>query len=221
MARRIAVIEDQGLIAHTLAAALQARGHVIVRLDPVDREDRDLVDDVLHERAELALLDLDLGPRGDALPLIPALSAVDVRVVMVTGVSDRLRHAACVRAGALGVVSKSAGFDQLAGAVEHALDGGALLGRAERDQLVAELREHEASERQRLEPFLRLTVREQQVLGLLMRGRSVEQIAAEFVVSVATVRTQVRSVLTKLGAGSQLLAVARAREAGWIPPQER
>ena len=90
MASRIAVIEDHGLIAHTLAAALQARGPEIVQFDPTERGDRDLVDEVLSERAELALLDLDLGPRGDALPLIPPLHAVDVPVVMVTGVSDRM-----------------------------------------------------------------------------------------------------------------------------------
>ena len=221
MASRIAVIEDHGLIAHTLAAALQARGHEIVQLDPAEHDDHDLVAEVLRERAELALLDLDLGPRGDALPLIPSLNAVDVRVVMVTGISDRLRHAACVRAGALGVVSKSAGFHELTGAVEHALNGGSLLERVERDQLLAELREHETAEQQRLGPFLRLTAREAEVLGLLMQGRTVEQVATEFVVSVATVRTQVRSILTKLGVSSQLVAIARAREAGWVPPQER
>jgi two-component system, NarL family, nitrate/nitrite response regulator NarL len=221
MANRIAVVEDHGLIAHTLAAALRARGHHIVQLDPADREDDDLVAEVLGEQAELALLDLDLGPRGDALSLIPALTAVDVRVLMVTGVSDRLRHAACVRAGALGVVSKAAGFDELTGSVEQALNGGSLLERSERDQLLADLREHETTEQQRLGPFLRLTAREEEVLGLLMQGRSVEQVAEEFVVSVATVRTQVRSILTKMDASSQLVAIARAREAGWVPPQER
>jgi two-component system, NarL family, nitrate/nitrite response regulator NarL len=221
MASRIAVVEDHGLIAHTLSAALRARGHHIVQLDPVELDDDELVAEVLRERAELALLDLDLGPRGDSLPLIPALTAVDVRVLMVTGISDRMRHAACVRAGALGVVSKSAGFDELTGSVEQVLSGGSLLERTERDQLLAELREHEATEQQRQAAFLRLTEREQEVLGLLMQGRSVDQVAEGFVVSVATVRTQVRSILTKLDASSQLVAIARAREAGWVPPQER
>ena len=41
-------------------------------------------------------------------------------------------------------------------------------------------------------------------------------IAREWVVSEATVRSQVRGVLTKLGAGSQLEAVALALEAGWF-----
>lgn len=41
------------------------------------------------------------------------------------------------------------------------------------------------------------------------------EIASDAVVSVATVRSQVRGVLTKLGVSSQLQAVARARRAGW------
>jgi two-component system nitrate/nitrite response regulator NarL len=54
-----------------------------------------------------------------------------------------------------------------------------------------------------------------------MAGRTVQEIAAEAVVSVATVRTQVRAVLRKLDVPSQVAAIGRARAAGWIPPQER
>lgn len=219
MGTRIALVEDHGLIAHTLATALRSRGHQVLLLDPAD--DADPVDEILRAEVELVLLDLDLGARGDATPMIAPLRERGVRVVIVTGVSDRVRHAACLRAGALGVVSKSASFDELTTAVERALAGEPLVDPARREDLLAELRQHEAAERQRLAPFERLTPREAEVLGLFMLGRSVDQVAAEFVVSVATVRTQVRSILTKLDASSQVVAIAKAREAGWIPPQER
>jgi DNA-binding NarL/FixJ family response regulator len=219
MGERVALIDDHGLIAHTLSTALQARGVDVVLLDPA--EDLDLVAEVQRLQAGLVLLDLDLGSRGEATPLIRPLNEGGARVVIVTGVSDRLRHAACVRAGAVGVVSKSSSFEELAASVELALHGEALLDRGERDQLLADLRAHEAEERGRLAPFEALTPREAEVLGLLVRGRNVEQISTEAVVSVATVRTQVRSILTKLGASSQVVAIAKAREAGWVPPQER
>ena len=64
-------------------------------------------------------------------------------------------------------------------------------------------------------PFLTLTQREREVLTELTRGKSVDCIANEWVVSEATVRTQVRGVLTKLDVRSQLAAVAKARSAGW------
>ena len=60
----------------------------------------------------------------------------------------------------------------------------------------------------------RLSVRERQVLDRLAEGRQAVAIAIEFGVSLATVRAQIRSVLTKLQVGSQLAAVALVNEAG-------
>jgi two-component system nitrate/nitrite response regulator NarL len=56
-------------------------------------------------------------------------------------------------------------------------------------------------------PFERLSPRERQVLRALCDGKSVT--------AIATVRAQVRAVLAKLGAGSQLEAVAEANRCGW------
>lgn len=65
--------------------------------------------------------------------------------------------------------------------------------------------------------FERLAPRERDVLAALPEGQPAERIAVDAVVSVTTVRTRIRSVLTKLGANSQLAAVAKARRAGWEP----
>ena len=59
------------------------------------------------------------------------------------------------------------------------------------------------------------------MLGHLTHGRSVREIARADVVSEATVRTQVKAILTKLGVGTQLAAVCIAREAEWQPPRPR
>ena len=55
-----------------------------------------------------------------------------------------------------------------------------------------------------------LTPRERVVLTHLMRGHTVEQIAAVEYVNVCTVRSHVRSILMKLGVRTQLAAVAMA-----------
>ena len=44
------------------------------------------------------------------------------------------------------------------------------------------------------------------------------EIATSSVVSEATVRTQVKSILAKLQVSSQLAAVGLANHAGWLPP---
>ncbi len=63
----------------------------------------------------------------------------------------------------------------------------------------------------------RLTPREEEVLAALSEGKRVRDIASESYVSEATVRTQVKSVLAKLGVTSQIAAVAFARELDWRP----
>ena len=63
-----------------------------------------------------------------------------------------------------------------------------------------------------------LTTREREVLAHLMLGRTVREIAARSVVSEATVRTQVKSILAKLEVTSQLAAVGLAHHVGWRPP---
>ena len=56
-----------------------------------------------------------------------------------------------------------------------------------------------------------LTPREVEVLGLLAAGQSYPQIAQQFVVSINTVKTQVKSIYGKLDAHSRAEAVAKAR----------
>lgn len=52
-----------------------------------------------------------------------------------------------------------------------------------------------------------------------MDGWTAGAIARDRVVSTATVRSQIRSILNKLGVSSQLAAVAMARAADWDPAQ--
>ena len=219
MAQRIAIVEDHGLIAQTVATALSASGRDVDIVSPP--ADGDLLATIDPSRHDLVLLDLDLGPWGDATPLIRGVAETGVPVVMVTGVDDPVRHAACIAAGAVGVVKKSLGFDALLNAVDRTLRDGALLSEHERQEHLSLHRGHLRQEAERLAPFEELSTREAEVLGELMVGRSVDEIAKSAVVTVATVRTQVRAILRKLDVASQVAAIGLARDAGWVPPQER
>jgi DNA-binding NarL/FixJ family response regulator len=60
-----------------------------------------------------------------------------------------------------------------------------------------------------------LTRRESEILSELMDGRHAGEIAVASYVSLHTVRTQIKSLLRKLGVHSQLEAVALAKRVGW------
>ena len=70
----------------------------------------------------------------------------------------------------------------------------------------------------RTEAFQYLTRRERQVLQALMRGETADEISKSSYVSLTTVRSQIRSILNKLGVSSQLAAVALAYRSGWSAP---
>jgi DNA-binding NarL/FixJ family response regulator len=211
---RVVIVDDHGLLAQSLTFALRAEGLPVERCGEISTE---AITDAVHRaRPDLVLLDLDLGGElGSSLPLIPLLTEQDTKVVMLTGVTDRVRLAQCVQAGAVGIIAKSEPFETLIDGVKRALDAGTLLSPNEREEHLSRLRRHGMSERQRLELFALLTRREEQMLAALMDGMTAEQIAAEWVVAMSTVRSQIRNLLVKLGANSQLSAVVMAQKAGW------
>lgn len=216
MRERLLLVEDHGLLAHSLAVGLRDAGWDVEVVDAAVVAE--LLPLLLSRAPAIVLLDLDLGQHGDATPLVAPLVAAGCRVVLLTGSDDAVAHARCVAAGAVGVLGKHIGFGDLLAAVERVRVTGGLLDAHQRAEHLARLRAHEQVLAQRLAPFATLTPREAEVLGALMRGRTVEQIAREAVVSVATVRSQVKAIRSKLGVSSQVAAIGRALEAGWVPP---
>jgi LuxR family maltose regulon positive regulatory protein len=63
-----------------------------------------------------------------------------------------------------------------------------------------------------------LTAREMEVLALLDRRLTNQEIARELVITVGTVKQHTNSIYGKLGVGDRRLAVARARSLGLLPP---
>ena len=99
-----------------------------------------------------------------------------------------------------------------------ALAGEPVTPDATRQQLLSELRTARARRQKAMRPFDTLAQREAETLAALGRGTPAATIAEEWVVSMATVRSHIRSVLVKLGVSSQLEAVAMAHRVGWFQP---
>ena len=211
----VLIIDDHELVATTLAMSLRSVGLQAQRHAVRSREG------ILVTTATIppgvALLDLDLGhdPDGtpiDGITLIEGLCRTGWRVLALSGTSDEARIGKALAAGALAGIPKSAALPVLVTAVRRAAQGLEVMHPARRRQLIeAHMRLHDRGLAlgRRLE---KLSDRERAVLDRLAQGRRAQSIADEFVVSVSTVRTQIRAILSKLEVGSQLEAVSLLNE---------
>jgi|GEM_PF-4618861 len=155
------LVDDHELLAQSLSWALRAEGLEVDVVTPTDVQQ--ILDAAARLDPRVVLLDLDLGSLGSALPLITPIRDRGPLVVMLTGVTDRVRLAECLEAGASGLLDKSTSFGELVDGIREAMELGILITPHRREQLLGELR-HQRTERTKLlEPFQRLTTREREV----------------------------------------------------------
>ena len=219
---RVTVVDDHALFAEALTIALRAQSvdaRSVIPERPTTTFPQ-LGRTIVSTRPHLVLLDLDLGVVGDTMRLLTTLANAHRSVIVVTGSTDRARRGEALSKGARAVISKSAPFSSILDAVERERNGLPVMSRADRDGLIADYHAARESHRELRAKFALMTRREAEVLGQLMAGKQVIEIAHARVVSESTVRTQVKAILEKLQVGSQLTAVGLAHELGWTPPAE-
>jgi len=217
---RVTVVDDHTLFAETMVIALCGEGMQgqCVVPDPSAPGTATLERTVLQTRPDIVLLDLDLGGGCDGMQLVATLAAQGVVVLVVTGSAEAALRGEAVFNGAATVIPKSALFEVILDTVRRVREGLPVMSREERQQLLDSWRECSAEETEIRRRFEQITRREAEVLGLLMAGQQVSEIASSRFVSESTVRTQVKSVLAKLQVRSQLSAVGLAHRIGWCPP---
>lgn len=210
----VLIVDDHDLVGTSLAYSLSAEGLDARRAGAVDVVG--VLADAATSPVGLALLDLDLGrdrsgQRFDGVDLVAPLTERGWRCIVLSSTADRTRIGAALAAGALAAVPKQAPLPLLLGKVRAALAGLRVMSPETRQCFIDSHLVRDAERREIAEKLERLTRREREVLAELARGHRAQAVADQYVVSLATVRTQIRSVLGKLEVGSQLEAVALYR----------
>jgi len=211
---RLLLVDDHRLLVETLQMSLRAAG-LTASVAPCGSF-AEVLAEAAAVRPTLVVLDLDLSGAGVGYDLIGPLRDLGAEVLVLTGTTDRMELARCLEAGALGVTSKAAGFGSVLDEVRRAAAGETVTPITVRTQLLADLAAHRRAADKRRAPFEALSARERDVLRLICEGHQAATIAKESYVSLATVRTQIRSILLKLEVTSQVAAVALATQNGWF-----
>ena len=214
---RIAVADDQELVRTGFAMILGSDEDIEVVGQA--ENGRRAVDLCRRLRPDVVLMDIRM-PEMDGIEATRTLLAdtgASTRVLILTtfDLDDYVYDA--IRAGASGFLLKDTPADDLIRAVKVVGAGDALLSPSVTRRLIEEF----AAESTAYTPSAgldQLTERETEVLALMARGRSNQEIAAELYLGETTVKTHVSRVLTKLEVRDRVQAVIAAYEAGLVRP---
>lgn len=219
---RITIVDDHALFAESLALTLEAEGYPVRRVDLASGQMSlaAIQTATLRTLPRVVLLDLDLGRAGDGTQMVEPLARAGIAVIVVTASADLSRWGECLRRGAKTVLAKTSPLEYVVTCVRRARDGLPLMSPEERSRLIALAVDAVGEVRDIRARLDRLTQREKEILGALMRGEQVREIARTSVVSEATVRTQVKSILAKMETNSQLGAVGAAHRVNWHGPDD-
>ncbi|GAB3138644.1 response regulator [Microbispora hainanensis] len=216
---RVLLVDDQALIRAGFKALLGAEDDVEVVGEAGDGS-QGLA---LAERhvPDVALVDIQM-PVMDGIETTRRIAAdprlAATRVVILTNYGlDRYVFDA-LRAGASGFLLKDTDPADLVQAIRVAARGDALLSPAVTRTLISEYvsRPPDAVPTAALE---QLTNREREVVALVARGLTNEEIAAHMVISPFTAKTHVSRAMTKLGARDRAQLVVFAYESGLVVPR--
>jgi DNA-binding NarL/FixJ family response regulator len=217
MTIRLLIVDDQELIRTGLRLFLQTRDDLEVVGEAADGDEAIALAGAL--RPDVVLMDIRMR-RMDGVEATARLMAAGIeprpRVLVLTTFDLDEYVFGALRAGAAGFLLKDASRERLVEAIRVVHAGEALLS----PSITRRLIEDYATRTDPIEPptalLAELTPREREALSLVAQGLSNSEIAARLVVTEATVKSHVGSLLAKLGLRDRVQAVVFAYEHGVV-----
>ncbi|WP_062380675.1 response regulator [Demequina pelophila] len=222
---RVVLVDDQAMVRMGLRMILEAEDDIRIVGEATTGDDALAL--VTEHAPDVVLMDVRM-PGMDGIEATRAVLAAhpDARIVILTTFDEDEYVYEALRAGASGFLLKSVEGDALVDAVRVVAGGEALLAPevtrrvierfAAQDPARGATSEDEAASAAAIGD---LSDREVEVLRLMARGLSNQEIAKELFVSGTTVKTHVSHILTKLGVRDRVQAVVEAYDSGIVVPR--
>jgi DNA-binding NarL/FixJ family response regulator len=216
---RTIIVDDQELVRAGFRLLLESSDEIDVVGEA--RSGEEAIELVAATAPDVALMDIRMpGMDGlEATERLTALSAPVKILILTTFDLDEYVHRA-LRAGASGFLLKDTSPEDLLDAIRIVADGDALLSPKVTRTLIEEFVNRPDAPPVDVSRLDALTEREREVLALVGRGMSNQEIADHLVVSPATSKTHVSRVMTKLNARDRAQLVVIAYETGLVRPGE-
>lgn len=215
---RVVVADDQALIRGGFRALLDGEPDIEVVGEAAGGDEALVV--IRRERPDVVLMDIRM-PGGDGLAATeaivadPALEATRIIVVTTFELDEYVAQA--IRAGASGFLVKDTEPAELIRAVRVVASGDALLSPGVTRRLLTQVAGAIAAPLDDT-VIAGLTEREREVLGLVGRGLTNEEIGGALFLSPLTAKTHVSRIMSKLAARDRVRLVVIAYETGLVSP---
>ncbi|MDQ0893092.1 response regulator transcription factor [Agromyces ramosus] len=214
---RVAVADDQELIRSAVSAMIEAHDDLDLVLEASDGAE--LLESLRARRVDVVLMDIRM-PRLDGIAATERLVAAHpgTRVLVLTTYDLDEYVFAAIRAGASGFLTKDASSEELAAAIRAVHVGDAVVApRATASLIDFVARAPEPPDHDAL--LARFTPRERDVLMALLTGASNDVIAARLHLTGNTVKTHLKSILSKLALPDRVHVVIWGFEHGLAGPK--
>lgn len=213
---RVLVVDDHSAVAEAVAMAIDTQPDLecVGTAGTLSAARR-----LAAERSpDVILIDVEL-PDGDGIEAVPELRRENprARVLVLTGHTAVGVLARAASAGVCGFLPKESGIQEVLKAVRVARDGGMIVNNATLSSVLNRIGSTAEPPAAPVSAGDLFTPRELDVLRGLASGRDPQSIARGLGMSVNTCRGHVKSILSKLGAHSQLEAVVIALRRGLLP----
>ncbi|MBC7234429.1 MAG: response regulator transcription factor [Chloroflexi bacterium] len=215
----VLLVDDQAIVRQGLRSLLSLEPDIVVVGEAADGEQALRL--VAQLQPEIVLLDVRM-PHMDGLTALRRIKnlAPRVSVIMVTLYDDPNYLLEAVASGAAGYILKDASREELVRAVRVVADGGAIIDPTMMPGLLRQIAQilpvHGVPLLPHEELAERLTEREIEVLRLIAKGYTNQQIAEVLVLSPTTVKTHVQNILQKMNVSDRTQAAVQAVRGGLI-----
>ena len=220
---RVGLVDDQAMVRVGLRMILESEGDIEVAWEATSGDDA--LARVSDDGPDVVLMDVRM-PGKDGLAATREILAGNpgARVVILTTFDDDEYLYEALRAGASGFLLKSVEGDALVAAVRIVAAGEALLAPEVTRRVIEQFARGGAgtaptTHAPSADAVGDLSDREVEVLTLMARGMSNQEIAGQLYVSNTTVKTHVSHILTKLGVRDRVQAVVEAYDSGIVVPR--
>ena len=215
---RVVIADDQALVRAGFRLILETEDGIEVVGEAGDGQEA--IGLVRRFRPDVVLMDVRM-PGLDGLEATRRLLGAGdaARVIMLTTFDlDEYVYAA-LQAGASGFLLKDVSPERLVAALRMVADGDALLAPSITRRLVERFARRDPGPALQAGELSSLTPREREVLTLVARGLTNQELAARLHLSEATVKTHVARILSKLNLRDRVQAVVLAYESGLVQPR--